>query len=121
MPCIHVYLGYKCQTQDGCCADEETQTEKSGIDVEIILERVERYYDYSCDNTCHINSESNTLGVIEALDFDLAYRERKCKSKHLQECFVAIEDPQTDISASGITKEEVVFMYYPPHLYNIIR
>ena len=110
------YLGYKNQTEDGSCANEETQAEKSSINVEEILERVEQDDDYSCDDACYIDSEGNTLGVIEALDLDLAYRERKCKSNYLQECFVAVEDPQTDISASGITKVEEVFMYYPPRL-----
>ena len=110
------YLGYKYQTEDGSCANKETQTEKSSINVDVILERIERDDDYSRDDACYINSKGNTLGVIEALDLDLAYRKGKSKSNYLQECFVAIEDPQTDISASGITKVEEVFMYYPPHL-----
>ena len=110
------YLGYKYQTEDGSCADEETQAEKSSIHVEILLERVEWDDDYSCDSTCHVNGEGDTLGVIEALDLNLAYRERKHECYHLQECFVPIEDSQTDISASGITKIEEVFVDYPPHL-----
>jgi hypothetical protein len=78
---------------DGSCANEEPQTEESSIQIEVFLERVEGDNDCSRHDACYVYSESNTLGVIEALDFDLAYRERKCKSKHLQECFVAIENP----------------------------
>ena len=35
------YLGYKYQTEDGSCADEETQAEECSVHIEIFLERVE--------------------------------------------------------------------------------
>ena len=70
-----IYLGYEYQTEDGSCTNEEAQTEESSINIEIFLEGVERDNDYSCHGACHVNCKGNTLGIIETLDLDLAYRE----------------------------------------------
>jgi hypothetical protein len=67
------YLRYKNQALDGSCANEEAQTEEGSIQIEILLERVEGDDDCSRNDACYVHSESNTLGVIEALDLDLAY------------------------------------------------
>ena len=77
------YLGNKYQTQDSRCSDQETQAEEYSIQIHVSFQRVKGDHNDCSDDARNIDSSRNTLGVVESLHFDLAYREGKYESNNL--------------------------------------
>ncbi len=66
--------------------------------------------DHSQHYTGHIDCGNNVLGIIQSFDFDLANLEGHEQCNHLQNCLVAIENAQGDITQCRHARVEEVLV-----------
>ena len=115
-PSVVHYLRKKDQSKYNGCAHNEPKWEECSIQVEECLQWVEGDKDHGSHNTGDIDCYGDMLGIIQSFSFYSSNWEWKDECNNLQECLVAIEDTQSNVTTCWVTDVELVLEYNPCRL-----